>query len=233
MPASGGACSKRARRACSIALICSRSKASRVRSRRISSSVFGGIGVFLVRRNASSCGALRSSGLKPRTPSRARAAFMRLMMRVRSPTRVSRSRLGRLASSSSIVGIATIPQWPRSPRNHPRNTRISMAVSSRSVLARLCSRETATLLEWMTWVSIHGPVSHRASQNPSRPDSKARTVRVIALPAFVARSRQPSTNAKVQLDRDPVSSVVAVQFQEQRQQPASSINSTRLRSPTC
>jgi hypothetical protein len=37
---------------------------------------------------------------------------MRLVMRERSLTRHSRSRLGRLASSSSIVGIATIPQCP-------------------------------------------------------------------------------------------------------------------------
>jgi hypothetical protein len=42
---------------------------------------------------------------------------MRLVMRERSLTRLSRSRLGRLASSSSMVGIATIPQCPRSPRN--------------------------------------------------------------------------------------------------------------------
>ncbi len=45
-----------------------------------------------------------SSGLKPRMPSRISAAFMRLMILVRSPTRFSRSRLGRLASSSSRVG---------------------------------------------------------------------------------------------------------------------------------
>jgi hypothetical protein len=62
---------------------------------------------------------------------------MRLVMRERSLTRHSRSRLGRLASSSSIVGIATIPQCPRSPRNQPRNTRINIAASRRSVFARL------------------------------------------------------------------------------------------------
>ena len=33
---------------------------------------------------------------------------------------LSRSRLGRRASSSSIVGIATIPQCPRSPRPFPK-----------------------------------------------------------------------------------------------------------------
>jgi len=42
-----------------------------------------------------------------------------------------------------------------------------MDVSSRSVLARLCSRDTATLVEWMTWASIPCCFSHLASQNPS------------------------------------------------------------------
>jgi hypothetical protein len=66
---------------------------------------------------------------------------MRLTMRVRSATRHSRSRLGRLASSSAIVGTRTVLQWPRSPRSHPRNPRLSNSVSSRSVFARRCSRE--------------------------------------------------------------------------------------------
>jgi hypothetical protein len=43
----------------------------------------------------------------------------------------------------------------------------------------------------------------------------------------------PPLNSIVQLDWDPVSSVVAVQFQEQRRRPTRSIDSTRLRSPTC
>jgi DNA-binding transcriptional LysR family regulator len=51
---------------------------------------------------------------------RFRAAFMRLMMRVRSPTKLSRSRLGRLASSSSRVGIATILQCRAPPRSQRR-----------------------------------------------------------------------------------------------------------------
>src|SRR6516165_6803438 len=41
-------------------------------------------------------------------------------------------------------------QWPRSPRNHPRNPRFSNSVSSRSVFARRCSRDTATLEGWIT-----------------------------------------------------------------------------------
>ena len=160
-------------------------------SRRISSSMFGGIGTSSGVRNASSrCGALRSSGLKPRMPSRTSAAFIRLMIRVRSPTRLSRSRLGRLASSSSSVGIATIRQCPRSPRSQPRNTRMSIAVSSRSVFARRCSRDTATLVEWTTCTSMPRACSHRASQKPSRPASNATAMRVIGWQVLNASSRQ-------------------------------------------
>ena len=100
-----------------------------------------------------------------------RVNFMRLAIRVRSATMLSRSRLGRLASSVSSVGIPTIPQCPRSPRSQPRNTRMSMAASSRSVLARRCSRDTATLVEWMKCTSMPRVCSHHASQNPSRPAS--------------------------------------------------------------
>ena len=92
-------------------------------------------------------------GLKLRTPSRASVAFIRLTMRVRSPTRHSRSRFGRLASSSAIVGTRAMLQWPRSPRRHPKNPRFSNSVSSRSVLARRCSRDTATLEGWITCAS--------------------------------------------------------------------------------
>ncbi len=93
---------------------------------------------------------LCSSGLKPRMPSRASADIRAVMIRVRSPTRLSRSRPERLASSSSSDGIATNLQCRGSPRSQPRNTRISISVSRRSVLARRCSCETATLEEWIT-----------------------------------------------------------------------------------
>src|SRR4051794_27217309 len=59
-------------------------------------------------------------------------------------------RFGRLASSSAIVGTRAMVQWPRSPRSHPRNPRFSNSVSSRSVFARRCSRDTATLEAWIT-----------------------------------------------------------------------------------
>ena len=111
-------------------------------------------------------------------------------MRVRSPTRLSRSRLGRLASSSSRVGIAAMLQWSGSPRSQPRKARLSSSVSSRSVFARRCSRETATLVGWMTWASMPRARSQRASQKPSRPASKATAMRVIVRPALAASSRQ-------------------------------------------
>src|SRR6202047_1005274 len=121
--------------------------------RRSSAKRFGGSGMpsgvcSVARRSA----ALRRVGLKLRMPSRARVDCMRLTRRVRSATRHSRSRLGRLASSSAIVGMRTMLQWPRSPRSHPRNPRFSNSVSSRSVFARRCSRETATLEDYIAAV---------------------------------------------------------------------------------
>jgi hypothetical protein len=68
--------------------------------------------------SVSSCSdALRNVGLKLRMPRRASVPFIRFTMRVRSPTRLSRSRFGRLASSSSSDGIAGMLQWSRSPRS--------------------------------------------------------------------------------------------------------------------
>lgn len=58
---------------------------------------------------------------------------MRFTIRVRSRTRLSRSRFGRRASSSSTVGITAIVQCRFSPRSQPRNARISSSVSRRSV----------------------------------------------------------------------------------------------------
>src|SRR5436190_13909770 len=138
-----GCCSNRFWRASSISLIWLTTKSSRAISRCSSAKVFGGSGMpsgvcTVARRSA----ALRRIGLKLRIPSRAKVDFIRFTIRVRSPTRLSRSRLGRLASSSAIVGTRAMLQWPRSPRSHPRNPRLSNSVSSRSVFARRCSRET-------------------------------------------------------------------------------------------
>jgi hypothetical protein len=67
----------------------------------VSAAIFGGRGMpsgvcTVARRSA----ALRRLGLKSRMPSRARVDLIRFTMRERSPTRHSRSRFGRLASSS-------------------------------------------------------------------------------------------------------------------------------------
>ena len=51
---------------------------------------------------------------------------------------------------ASSVGTAAMLQWSGSPRSQPRKARLSSSVSSRSVLARRCSRGTGTLEAWMT-----------------------------------------------------------------------------------
>jgi Haem-degrading len=86
-------------------------------------------------------------------------------------------------------------QWPRSPRSHPKNPRFSNSVSSRSVLARRCSRDTATLEGWITCASTPRASSQRASQKPSRPASKATAIRAIVRPALTASSRQRCSTA--------------------------------------
>ncbi len=53
-------------------------------------------------------------------PSRARVDLIRFTIRVRSPTRQSRSRFGRLASSSAIVGTRAMVQWPALHAATPR-----------------------------------------------------------------------------------------------------------------
>src|ERR1700752_3862190 len=117
------------------------------------------------------------------TPNCIRIDFIRLTVLVRCLTRISRSRCGHLPSSSATVGTIAMLQWPRSPRNQPRKPRCSIAVSIRSVLARRCSRDTATLVAWITWASMPRVRSHRASQKPSRPVSYATAIRVISFPA--------------------------------------------------
>src|SRR6266550_1525560 len=82
-------------------------------SRRSSASVLGGIGPSSGVRNSSRRpAAFFSLGLKPRMPSRVNAAFIRLTIRVCSPTRLSRSRLGRLASSYDHLAVITLAAQP-------------------------------------------------------------------------------------------------------------------------
>src|ERR1700730_10250490 len=60
------------------------------------------------------------------------------------------SRLGPFASSCASVGISTMLQCLGSPRSQPKTARLSSCVSSRSDFARRGSRDTATLVGWMT-----------------------------------------------------------------------------------
>src|SRR4029077_11708429 len=155
LPRVSGCCSICCSRVCSIALICSLMIFNRSMSRRRAAIVLGGKDLPSgVRTVSSFTVALRSLGLKLRTPNWIKADFMRLTTRVCSWTNPSRSRCGRLASSSSMVGTIAPVQWPRSPRSQPRKPRFNIAVSSRSVLARRCSRDTATLVAWMTCASM-------------------------------------------------------------------------------
>ena len=132
-----GSRSSFSRRAASISLICSATTRRRAMARRSSAAVFGGRGAPSGVCSASRrSGALRRVGLMPRMPRRARLPFIRFTMRVRSPTRLSRSRFGRRASSSSSVGTAAMLQWSGSPRSQPRKARLSSSVSSRSVSDR-------------------------------------------------------------------------------------------------
>src|SRR5438034_10716411 len=89
-----------------------------------------------------------------------------------------------------FVGTRAMLQRPRSPRGHLKKPRFNNSVSSRSVFARRCSRDTATLEGWITCASTPRASSQRASQKPSRPASKATAIRVISLPALIASSRQ-------------------------------------------
>src|SRR5262245_5627504 len=140
---------------------------SRARWRRSSASVFCGNGVpSAVRRSSSFSATLRMVGRNVRMPKRVNIAFIWLIIRVCSVIRFWCSRFGRLASSSSIVGIATMLQWRFSPRSQPRKTRIRSSVSRRSVFARRCSRDTAMLVGWMTSAPTSLARSQRASQNP-------------------------------------------------------------------
>jgi len=73
--------------------------------------------------------------------------------------------------------IATIVALPlalakgleAAPERRSEKARFSNSVSSRSVFARRCSRDTATLEAWITCASTPRAASQRASQKPSRP----------------------------------------------------------------
>ncbi len=84
-----------------------------------------------MRRVSRRSGALRKVALKPRMPKRTKAPFIRLTMRVRSPTRVSRSRLGRRLSSSASVG------GQRRDRRHGAMLRLAAQPAEEGALEQL------------------------------------------------------------------------------------------------
>src|SRR6516162_5992877 len=78
-------------------------------SRRSSANVLGGIGSPSgVRKSSRRPAAFFSLGLKPRIPNRINAAFIRLTIRVCSPTRLWRSRLGRCDRCEVCENIAPL-----------------------------------------------------------------------------------------------------------------------------
>src|SRR5262249_3772978 len=62
-------------------------------------------------------------------------AFIRFTRRVTSFTRFSRSRLGRLASSSAVLGTAAMLQCFGSPPSQPRKTRLRRLVGRPETVA--------------------------------------------------------------------------------------------------
>ena len=147
-----GACSRRSVRVFSISLICCLTKRRRVqvasqlgqRVRRHGGALRRAQGLELPRR------------LSQRRPEAPNAETGEIGLQSVHDARAlfdedsRRSRLGRLASSSSSAGIAAMLQCFGSPRSQPRKARLSNSVSSRSVFARRCSRDTGTLDGWIT-----------------------------------------------------------------------------------
>jgi hypothetical protein len=63
------------------------------------------------------------------------------MMRVRSATSASRSRPGLRASSASMVGTATMEQWPRSPHSQPKDAQKHLGVNAVGLGPPLLARD--------------------------------------------------------------------------------------------
>ena len=114
--------------------------------------------------------------------------------------------------------ISTCASWARAPCcNGPvlyyaatqRTRRFSNSVSSRSVFARRCSRDTATLEAWITRTSTPRTSSQRTSQKPSRLASKATAIRVIVRPTLTASSASDATGQAAVLGSAPASCTAA------------------------
>src|SRR4051812_27160232 len=140
--------SSRSLRAASICWICSVTTCRRAMSRCNSARVFGGRAVPSGVRKASRCSrALRTVGLKPRTPRPRQGGFDP----VHNP--------GALAHQAFALAGGALGILVRKGRNGGHVTMLRLApqpaeehaleqggVEPRSVLARRCSRETATLV---------------------------------------------------------------------------------------
>jgi hypothetical protein len=160
-------------------------------SRSSSAETFGGSGEPSgVYRAARCSAALPRVGLKWRMPNRARAPLDAVHKPRAFPDQALAlpiGPLGILFGNRRYADHAAMAPFPTQP---PQEPRLSNSVSSRSVFARRCSRDTATLEGWITCASTPRASSQRASQKPSRPASKASAIRVIVRPALTASSRQ-------------------------------------------
>ena len=161
-------------------------------SRCSSANTFGGRGMPSgVRTVARRSAALRRVGLKLRTPSRAcSVAFIRLTMRVRSPTRHSRPvrPLGVLFGNRRDARHATMAPFPAQPPQEPALQQLG--VEPVGLGPAMLPRDPPYFEGWITCASTPRAFSQRANQEPSRPASKASAIRVIFLPALTASSRQ-------------------------------------------
>ena len=93
----------------------------------------------------------REQGLARAGNARARRGMIQLAWRfLRFQKQSALTLWYRARTADSRIGTRAMLQWPRSPRSHPKNPRFSNSVSSRSVFARRCSRDTATLEAWIT-----------------------------------------------------------------------------------
>ncbi len=141
-------------------------------------------------------------GLKLRMPSRARVDLIRFTIRVRSPTRQSRSRFGRLASSSAIVGTRAMVQWPALHAATPR----TRASATRCRAGRFSLGDAPARPRG----SRHGSREPRRHASPASAPAKSRrgrlrnlplartgatAIRVIVRPALTASSRQRCSRA--------------------------------------
>jgi hypothetical protein len=150
--ACSGCCSSLVRRAASISRIWSMTKRRRAISRRSSARVFGGSATpSAVRRRSRHSGALRKCGLKPRMPRPGQSTL--------HPVDDADALVDQvLALAVRPLGIFLFKGWDHrraamtllTTQPAEEGARFNSPVSSRTVFARRCSRDTATLVGWIT-----------------------------------------------------------------------------------